>query len=516
LFSGSGIGLYFDRNRVYVAEMRRTSRMELIRAADVPVTSEGNFPHDPALLTQAIQQAIQKAGIESRSVSAAISGPDAVVRYFEMPLIPKSEWSEAVYFEAQKYVAFSVKNLYQDYEIFPDRPQKKLSVVFVGARQDDVDKMTSWLSAAGLKVVSVEPVATALLRVLKEAQPPKSSETQALIHAQEDGELHILICKNNILLLAQDYSISKLADGSLDFDSFLSEVRLSLNYFARNFRAEAIRKAVLFAGDKGPLAEWGEKLKGEIQMPVEVINPLAAAGSKLAYSSGLVIAMGLALQKVAVGKKQTNLVPREVVVAVQKKGPMSSLEEKQMLLKLAGIEAAALVALVLVTHFIFMGSQMSFKKTVDTFRMSQAKLASLPGGMASMQELNDKEVFLTKKMGVFSSLIDKRAYLTLKMSELTKILPSHIDLTTINYQDTDLTEGKKRMQLRIEGRVQTDPSEDPLAVINQFVNNLKASEEVMRGMNQIRIASTRKLPDEGYSLAFAIECSLSDAEALTV
>ena len=76
-------------------------------------------------------------------------------------------------------------------------------------------------------------------------------------------------------------------------------------------------------------------------------------------------------------------------------------------------------------------------------------------------------------------------------------------VTNLSYSDTVSPLGNIVTDLRIEGKIISQPKVNSLDEMNRFAANLKASKDFMQNFSEIRIASIRRVEDQ---LNFVIEC----------
>ncbi len=145
----AGVAFGSDARYVYAAELTGVRGSSFLKN----LTQVETGPD----LQETVLKLVQKAGLQGRKGVVALSGHEAIVRCFGLPLIPRKEVPNAARFEAQKYMPFDIKDLYFDYEVHPDPEQRKLRVVFLAARKDLIDRWIGAMTAAGVEVEAVEP-----------------------------------------------------------------------------------------------------------------------------------------------------------------------------------------------------------------------------------------------------------------------------------------------------------------------------------------------------------------------
>ena len=141
------VGLYIGQHRVSIAEVRSSfGRTRIVRCAEADIPGEQETGAEWAqAVARAVKEALRTSGIRAKTVAVGLSGLDAIVRYFEMPLLPHKEWADAVRFEVQKYLPFDLKGLAYDYHVAADKHRKQVRVLFVATRKELLADLTAGL-----------------------------------------------------------------------------------------------------------------------------------------------------------------------------------------------------------------------------------------------------------------------------------------------------------------------------------------------------------------------------------
>lgn len=119
-------------------------------------------------------------------VNTSLSGPSALMRYVHFPRLTEAEVKNALKFEAQKHIPFSVTDLNLDSKILkPDLPNNKMLVLLVAAKKDIVLQRVKLLDEAGLKPGVVDVDGIALMNAFTYscgADPEIGTKTIALVN----------------------------------------------------------------------------------------------------------------------------------------------------------------------------------------------------------------------------------------------------------------------------------------------------------------------------------------------
>jgi len=487
---------------VYAAELTKSLGKPFLRCltrTEIPPSMNETSSREEAF-RKAIIQTIEKAGIRGKQVTLALPGNESIVRYFEIPSIPRREVANAVRFEAQKYMPFEAKELSHDFEIFPDAKKKNSKVVFLAAKKDLVQNLLRIMSDAGVTVAAVEPDALSLLRVQSLQPGAKNDEVQALISAREDGSLDVVITKNKMLLMVRSGTVA-----SLDFTSFAKEIALSFGYFSKNFKEEEIKRVFLSVDPVYDLPGWIEGLRAQFDVPVQEWNLSGLLDKATPVFPGMAVAIGAGLRSQEkppgfFGKKLPNLSSASSLAVEVLKVALPWDEEKKILMKRALKSTVLAFGCVMLIHIFLLWQIASSKKS--------AGLVPTP----PLAELTETKQRSYTKISFLSNLIDKRLYWTDKLNGLARAGQEGIRLTLVEASDFEDKNGESTARLKIEGNVLMAPTQgNELEAAKGFVERLRADAGFMKGLHSALLTQVRNVPANepgGAALmSFVVECA---------
>lgn len=116
----------------------------------------------PASLGDAFRKFADPKGVDS--VIIGISGPSAIIRYVHFPRMNEAELRQALKFEAQKHIPFSVNEVNLDgYILKEDLPNNKMLVLIAAAKKEVVSQKIKLLENAGFSTNIVDMDSLALI-----------------------------------------------------------------------------------------------------------------------------------------------------------------------------------------------------------------------------------------------------------------------------------------------------------------------------------------------------------------
>jgi hypothetical protein len=105
MFSSSSVGVYFEGKNLYFVEVaNQFGSLRIVKKGERPVSFPAGDEYSDAIFATALHKALQEAGIANKPIALAIPENESMVRYFEMPLLPKSEWKASVLRWGCRYV----------------------------------------------------------------------------------------------------------------------------------------------------------------------------------------------------------------------------------------------------------------------------------------------------------------------------------------------------------------------------------------------------------------------------
>lgn len=169
----SAIGVDLGTSHIKIVELRKTEvGAQLVRVGIEPTPSgcvKDGVVTDPEHMGQSLRKALKAAKIRSRRVLAAIAGQGVVVRHIRLPRMTREELTEAMKWEAERYIPFPTEEASIDFDIVErtdDMPAGEMEVMLVAAQRKIVDSHVEALRQAGLVPTAMDLQPFAVLRAL--------------------------------------------------------------------------------------------------------------------------------------------------------------------------------------------------------------------------------------------------------------------------------------------------------------------------------------------------------------
>ncbi|MDD4899679.1 MAG: type IV pilus assembly protein PilM [Candidatus Omnitrophica bacterium] len=292
------------------------------------------FALDSAPVLKNIFQAMQ-----AKKINLSISGPSSIIRYVDFPKMNAEELKQAMKFEAQKHIPFTISEVNLDCHVLKENPaENKMRVLLAAVKKDLVSQRLKLAQEAGVAVNLIDNDSLAMVNAFNFNYAANAQEEQKTIALLNIGALNsnlnilegsapsfsrdIHIAGNNLTqkiadLLGLDFKAAEVQKINPDadkkdkiimaidsvFSRLVNEIRTSVDYYETQ-SASSVAK-IFLSGGSSHLTGIKEKLATLLGTEVELWDPfkqISIAGSLDAenikkLSGQLGVAVGLALRK---------------------------------------------------------------------------------------------------------------------------------------------------------------------------------------------------------------------------
>jgi len=461
--------------------------------------SQDSLPNKTKTKQEYILEAIKKVFMENDvkpgSVITAIPSEETMVRYFQMPKIPKQERTAAINFEAKRYIPFRMEEVFSDFQVLPSKTiQNSMDVVFVAVKRDTLEQYLSILNAAGLKVLMMESAPFSLMRAFNAAQQIDAKANTAIVDINFDV-LNINILRSGVPYIIRDIPLFEITpkDKSFEpvFEKILAEIKLSFDFYEKQFPSEVIDKIIIYS--KVPLENWHEIVGKELQIPVEVGDPLR--GIKIA--SGVVparaaVCFGLALRGLADPFIDINLC-REQYIFYKK---------KEVLLKTIFLEASLAVFLLIIFKVFALRAAVPLTNELNRtlFERPKIDVSVKSEDIADLEKIKNE---MESRKNIMESLISSRTYFTPRLQDLINLIPVNMWLSEVVFEEKidKKKPSKISRYLTIKGYYLVDEKVSEKGLIDIFLNKLREAGGINKGMPKIDIVSVKRMKMNGVDVS---------------
>jgi len=446
-------------------------------------------------IIEAIKKVLIENNIKPGDVITAIPSEEVMVRYFQMPKIPKQEREAAINFEAKRYIPFRMEEVVSDFQVLPSKSvQNSMDVVFVAVRKNTIEQYLNILNAAGLKPVIVEPAPFSLMRAFNAAQQIDTKVNTAIVEINLNV-LNVNILRSGVPYIIRDIPLFEITaeDKSFEpvFEKILAEIKLSFDFYEKQFPSEVIDKIIIYS--KLPLENWHEIVGKELQIPVEVGDPLR--GIKVASDvvpARAAICFGLALRGLTEPFIDINLCKEKLLVY----------KKKELFLKVVFLEASLAVFLLIVFKVFTIRAAAPLTDELNK-TLSERPKVEVNVKSDNMPDLEKIKNEMETRKDLLENLISSRTYLTPRLEDIVKIIPKDMWLAEVNFEEKidKKNQAKITRYLSIKGYYIIDEKAGEKDIVNIFLSKLKNAIGVNNGMSRADIVSVKRIDMEGKNVS---------------
>ena len=404
------------------------------------------------ILSPALLELVREKGFKPGDVAVSVAGQMVFPRIAAIPLLgDEDKFEQSVRYEIEQNVPFPIDEMVCDRQVLGDTPNGDKSVLIVAAKVEQIEAITSAVSASGFRpmLVDVAPIAT--LSALKAANPGDDSSVIVLdigakmtslmiVEGEKVYNRSIPIAGNNITReIAQSFGLSQedaealkkakgyvalggvVEDEDAEADKIskicravmsrlLAEVSRSVNFY-RSQQGGGAPTRLYLTGGTSLLPQTDRFFSESLQVEVEYFNPFsfvgvgpAVDGDALATDGALISpTIGLALHAAGVSAFTIDLLPPSIV------------EERAQKAKIPVLAAATgVLLLALVGGLVAMNRSGDVSTAV--FEAVQSKVASLKGYEDGLKKAEVAVGASREKADALKALVQSRSTPVLRLN----------------------------------------------------------------------------------------------------
>jgi len=171
------VGVYISPNNVDIVALAGSKNAPVLinfirqqiesEAASSDVEVAASRAIDKDSVATAVREGLEKLHSAPHSVQTVLGSSDFMIRYFDMPVLPKSEQQQAVRFEAKKYIPFKLDEIASDFRVLAEPKKKKaMDVFFMAATKTQINSHVANFKSTGSLVSGIDIMPLALWKVL--------------------------------------------------------------------------------------------------------------------------------------------------------------------------------------------------------------------------------------------------------------------------------------------------------------------------------------------------------------
>ncbi len=210
----AAVGLDIGSRLVKVVQLQKNGKnIELEKFGVAEIYPDSDKPQDASAQQQAVIAAIgnamKMAGITSNQVVTAVAGESIIVRYIQLPVMPESELTNAIRWEAEEFIPFQIDDVNIDSAIIGytgEGDTRQMDVLLVCARKDLISEQVNLLDSADLQPSIVDVDSFAFLNCFDLNYDPAPDDIVGLVNIGGDITT-ISVYKDGMPRFSRDISI---------------------------------------------------------------------------------------------------------------------------------------------------------------------------------------------------------------------------------------------------------------------------------------------------------------------
>ena len=501
----TSVGIYISPKNVDIIELAGSKSAPVLvnfirqqiatdTVSDNAAAADHMAPYKDAV-SDAVKEGFEKLHSSPHTIQTVLGSSDFMIRYFDMPVLPKSEQQQAVRFEAKKYIPFKLDEIASDFRVLAEPKKKKaMDVFFMAATKTQINSHVANFKSTGSLVSGIDIMPLALWKVLLLHKKIEAKDKVVIVYADNDREsVSIHILESGMPFMSRDFKIA-IDDKEAVFEKIVSELRVSIDYYGRQKHTAEILKVVtcgemLFSGLDAYIAD-------ELKVVTSALYDFVKVKHADTLSPSAILALGSAIEGLGQSSYSVNFSP--LVDAIKHKKTYN-------IVVVEAIAALVIVALCYIFNSFLIKSIVSELKTVKRGGKS------LPANTSrlNLEQLKSRKENMIKDTNFMSLVVNNRVSWAVKLASIAN------DLTSIN---TEITGGVWINSLSLkEDFVMNDsvyPSEiarrilmsgssflldssKETAYVNSFFTSLQRDEAFMANFNNIDLGSVDRKNVEG-------------------
>ncbi|MFA5008457.1 MAG: pilus assembly protein PilM [Candidatus Omnitrophota bacterium] len=432
-----------------------------------------------------INKILREIRAEERDVYVSLTDKDFIFRSLEMPIMGKKNIGSSLVFEIEKYIPFKIDELAWDYSYTRYPKEKKLNISFVGIRENNIFRVQEMFTQLNLNPVVIEPSSLSLIKILKSSKQFSAAKNFALLDVSE-AEAYLTFFYDDLPVFNQYITVPKKGN-TIDNDKFVESVRLSYQYFKREFRAYELNKFIIITAQKDDAVN--SLLTEELQISVDMVSPYelvsdAQAGIETIKAAGVVSESTYKFKPVF--KKAEQYAEEQAATAALGETPLRPWV-------LAGLAAAGLIATIVL--WTILGNETS----VLQYKLEKADAAIERPKEVKGLDWPQVNVKLKAKENQFKTLknLAKNSPINSALAKLGTLRPKGVWFEGI---DLDYRDGK--YSLALTGYIFLGDAFSERSGVDNFVANLKNSPEITKSFTNVNLVSLEQRTLREYSVTY--------------
>lgn len=467
------VGIYLGVNSVGAVMLENKQAVSLAKFDLSSVEDEVDPINEEIKWDVIINRALRAIGSQERDVYVSLTDRDFIIRSLELPLMKKREIGPAVIYEIEQYIPFKTKELKWDYKSKSFSKDKKMTVSFLGIRQDNLQKIQELFNRLNLRPVVIEPSSISIVRVIKSLPRFSDLKNFALLDFTK-SEAYLTFFYHNLPVFNR-YLVIPQEGATFDWPKLIEAVRLSFLYFQREYKSYSPDKIIVL-GDNLEEA-WKVSLQEDLQIDVETVVPEDVIPRKNATLENL--------KALGVGVRDSYLYEFKPVLMVNEEQIAGGTGIRSPL-KIGLISLCIIAGLIISTGLVmFTKSKLSQER--NKLEKDRVMLVIPSGAGSSWDAVRGDLMEKRKRIASLKESLGDFKKISLFLEKLPQFFPKGLWL-----QSLELAENNNKYRVLMRGNIFLNDSYQERLEIDKFISELKNREEVKSNFSVIESTSSQR------------------------
>jgi len=511
------LGIYFGKEKISIVEVLGTHITEAfcLPLAGINLTDKSQdalneglpIVSDEIQLVAKIKASIRDRRIQARKACLGLANKDQFIRGFQMLLLSKSEMDLGVLFEVKKHIPFKTEDLLFDYQRRIDKKSSKMDILFVAATKNSLDTNAAILTQAGFELRAVEPAGFALIRLLSLTKQFNPKLSFALVAIDGPYAEFSIVDKNfpcfsrdiNLLPPSGTLESVEAEEAGAVVKRLTSEIRVSLDFFRRQFSGSLIAKLFFLSKNTPMQEELILALSDDLGLPVERVELEKNKETEALGDLDGFRAYALALKDAVKINLSVDLAKRRAFrPAVVEEAPK---EVKPFVFNLGMLKGPVSIVLVLIA--------LGYGWPLIEFNKANIKLVQLRKDIEtallpnlqgfSLDALKSEKQNYTNKVNIIEKLISPGVRLTPSWNVVPQVIEKGVWLENLVIS---ISEGRQSVSIR--GAVYLGDEGAEFEATHAFHKKLKHNSDFMRGFKNLELNSINRSQIQAGRESYAV------------
>lgn len=489
----SVLGIYFGPKVISIVETKGKKILKNIQVlnSDFSVSGLEDKVPEEIKIVALFKERLRKEQIITKDAVLILSGKDLIVRTFSIPILPPSELSPAINFEAKKYIPFKIEELVTSFQTYLDRVNNRYAVLFVGIKRDILEKYFSIANQVGLRVKFLEYSAFSVLRLIElSGIKGKGIVGVISIDTQEGDEADFTVLENGFPLFSCDIKFGTVQEDTkalqvpgMIAEKLKSEIRISLDYYNHKFPAKKLKQIFLISNNdaRNVIAPFVQ----ELGLVFKFVDPTKVIGKEGAFSLSLLKAFSCTLSTIVKSSVKVNLLQgwekSKQLKSMAAGHPTEVLYYFFSDLRVNPVVIGISALLLTVSFGLGVYKQLPLKKEIALIRAARPIYpAAESAGLAELEEIESK---IKSNINTMETAIKKQLYVTPQLIAVNDLIPEGMWLDRFSF----ISSPQQGAELTISGKVFLGNSDKEFETISSFFFSLKNNDYFKNTFRDIEI-----------------------------